>query len=120
MTEWDEEGLAVQGTYAISTVNIGMWNKDGSPAPTTNSAICKVCQGWAAHVCVSGSAQGCDRLNQLSEWRTSGSTVVIVYACPTHYEQVMTELVDKYGHASNRYDPDDLAVEVDRKRGVLE
>ena len=36
----------------------------------------------------------------------------MAYACPTHYDQVMSSLADEYGSAVNCYDVDDLAMNV--------
>lgn len=110
MTEFDDDGCAIPGTYAISTVHIGMWGSDGAPVPTVESAVCDTCGGWAATLCSATSRSTVS--NSLTDRRVSRFTTTVVYTCPEHYEAAITTLVDEFGSASNWYGPDELALEV--------
>lgn len=98
--------------HATSVVTLGAWDSNGAPVPFTTSAVCAECGRWATHVLTSGHG---DATGEPHRARISRSTTVVVYACPEHYERVINSLVEEFGHASNRYEPDDLALEVDRR-----
>lgn len=111
-SKFDDSGEAIPGSYAIATVFLGGGKEDGSPVAFTTSAVCDVCGSWATEVCTSGSFTAND---DIINSRVSRRLLVTVYACSDHYQQVMDSLVDEFGFAQNRYDPDDLAVAVDRE-----
>ena len=100
------------GTYGIGTVHIGGAKSDGSPVAFVESAVCDECGGWASEVCVSGESRA---IGEMTDIRVSRRVVVICYACPDHYQMIMDRLCDTYGIASNRYDPDELALMVVRE-----
>ena len=110
MTEYDEDGWAVPGTYAISTVRIAGAKADGAPVATITSAVCDVCHGWASRVYTSGTELVLGDI--ILDVRVRRRTQVIVYACPEHAAQVSDALCDEYGHCVGGYAADELAAKV--------
>lgn len=110
MTKFDDNGDAVQGSYAISTVHIGGLGADGTPLPTVESAVCDVCGAWASHLWTAGKTTATD--DSLTDVRISRKMRVLVYTCPTHCDEVGDSLCDEYGSAVNRYEDDPLASKV--------
>jgi hypothetical protein len=100
-------------SYAIAIARIAGHKKDGGPAVFTSAAVCDVCGSWATDVCTSGTIVTAG--DDIIDSRISRHVHVIVYACPKHYDNVMDSLVEEFGSACNRYDPDDLAIEVERQ-----
>lgn len=111
--QWDDDGVAIPGTYPISTVSLHAWGEGGKPLPTVTSAICDVCGDWASGLWTSGKTIVSDY--RMSDVRVSRVITVVTYACPEHAEQVADALADEFGSASNMYHPDALAIEVTRR-----
>jgi hypothetical protein len=111
--EFDYEGIAVPGTYAIATTHIGEAKADGTPVAITEAAVCDICGNWATDLCTSGKTTTTNPEDFLNS-RISRRTEIIVYACPDHYEEILGSLCDEYGTACNKYYPDELAAAVDR------
>lgn len=109
--EFDEDGVATPGTYAISTVELAGAGEGGKPIASITSAVCDVCGGWATDLSVSGSGTSS---GALTDRRVSRQLTVVVYACPDHRDEIMDSLCDEYGWASNAYGPDELATKVAR------
>lgn len=105
--EYDDEGVAILGTYPISIVRLSAWGADDEPMPTVTSAVCDVCGKWASNLWIAGKASTAD--DSVSHVRVSRREILHVYACPEHSEQVVDSLLEEYGMASNTYDPDELA-----------
>lgn len=112
--EFDEQGIAIPGTYPLSTVSIGMWKSDGTPSPTVDSAVCDVCGDWASNMWISGQTTTVG--DSLYDVRISRRMRVVVYACPEHSDDVANALTDEYGSTTNAYDPDELALRVDKSQ----
>jgi len=117
MTEYDDDGQGIPGTYAISTVRILGSKADGTPVATISSAVCDVCHGWASQVFTSGVTH--TLTDDLVDVRVRRRVRVTAYACPAHADQIADALVDEFGHAVNRHDPDELAARVDREDRML-
>lgn len=107
--DFDDDGFAIPGTYAISTVLIGAHGADGFPVAMIESAGCDKCEKWASEAI---SAWRTATTGEPLNARTSRREGVIVYACPDHMDEVLDDLADEYGASVNRYEPDDLAAKV--------
>lgn len=108
--QFDDDGSASPGTYAITTVQCVGHRADGSPVISVDMAVCAICGGWASELWFAGrtTAAGDDLVSR----RISRRETVVVYACPDHAEQVSVQLCDEYGAASNIVDTDELAENV--------
>lgn len=113
MKQFDDEGLAIPGSYAIAVVEISGSLIDGSPVAFIQSAICDECGSWASDLLVSGETTTADD-DDITKRRISRQTQVIVYTCQDHREKLTSALVDEFGHASNFYRPNELANAVHR------
>lgn len=111
MTEYDDDGLAIPGSYAISTVHILGYGDGGKPMPITESAVCDTCNGWASNAWVTGRTIRLDP-HEISDVRIKRREVIVVYACPEHSGDISDALVNEFGFASNTYDTDELAQRV--------
>lgn len=112
--EYDDEGVALPGTTAISVVSLGMWGEGGRPLPTVHSAVCDTCEDWASHLWVATSTEVTDA-DDLFDRRVKRRTETIVYTCPKHVEEIADQLMSEadWGIA-NWYEPSDLAQKVHR------
>lgn len=132
--DFDDEGVAIPGSYAIATTLNGGAFADGWPVITTTVAVCDVCGGWASELRVvhkRTTHPAADPETLAANWNVRGflskrdafanltvsrTVQVIVYACPEHIDTVADGLVKEFGYASNFYEPDDLALAVIARR----
>jgi hypothetical protein len=99
---------------AISVVSVGGWRADGSSVPSMRSAICDTCGKWATKLAVAGeSKHSSDEPRDVDDARISRSTIVVVYTCDDHWDEIAEALGDEFGGCSNLYEADGLAKAVD-------
>lgn len=84
----------------------GIWGADGNEMHTSDKAVCVSCGGPATTLSRAVCAEGGGDFLALS---TSRRTEVVEFCCDAHYEVVSGRMASKYGHASNAYEPYDLA-----------
>lgn len=115
MSDVDDDGYVIPGTYAISAVRLGGAMADGTPVPFIESAVCAVCGGWASHVFTAGQSTKTDHSDTgIIRSRISRVVMVTTYSCPDHCDAVSEGLVDEFGFSTNWYEPNSLAEEVNR------